>query len=58
MMKEFNEEKLERIKTMPIFAAKLEYENLKAQIELGLQEEDELNERYLKAYQERLKNGK
>ena len=54
MYSEFNEKKLERIESMPIFAAKMEYERLKTWIEIGVQKEDDLNKRYLKAYEKRL----
>lgn len=53
---DYNEMKLEKIKTMPVFAVRMEYENLKAQIEMGMASaSDELNQRYLRAYEERLK---
>lgn len=53
--KDFNESKLQKIKTMPIFAVQIEYDMLKANIQFGLENgEDKLVKRYLKAYEERL----
>ncbi len=53
---DFNERKLQKIKTeMPIFAVRFEYENVKANIGLGLENaNDEITQKYLKAYEERL----